>query len=47
MDLGTTFSVVGVKSNGNVIIIEDDLQRNIFPSVVAYLKEGGLCSMNQ
>lgn len=36
IDLGTTFSVVGFNYHGKVIIVEDDLGRNVFPSVVFY-----------
>jgi molecular chaperone DnaK (HSP70) len=41
IDLGTTFSVVGINKNGKVIIIEDKQGRKIFPSVVSYLDNGG------
>jgi molecular chaperone DnaK (HSP70) len=42
VDLGTTFSVVGVRMGGKVKIIEDEQRRVIFPSVVSYLENGGL-----
>ena len=41
IDLGTTFSVVGFNQNGKVTIISDEFGRNIFPSVVSYLEDGG------
>lgn len=41
IDLGTTFSVVGVNKNGKVIIIEDKAGHKIFPSIVSYLDNGG------
>lgn len=41
VDLGTTFSVVGINKNGKVIIIEDKHKHRIFPSVVSYLDNGG------
>ena len=37
VDLGTTFSVVGINRNNKIEIITDDLGRKIFPSVVSYL----------
>lgn len=40
VDLGTSFSVVGVMKNGKVQIVTDDQERNIFPSVVSYLDNG-------
>ena len=40
VDLGTTFSVVGVKTGQNVNIIEDKSGRVLFPSVVAFLESG-------
>jgi len=40
IDLGTTFSVVGINKQGQVTIIEDKQGRRIFPSVVSY-REGG------
>lgn len=44
VDLGTTFSVVGVRMGGKVKIIEDQDGRVIFPSVVSYLENGGFFS---
>ncbi len=41
IDLGTTFSVVGVSINGKVQIIPDDSGNLIFPSVVSYQGNGG------
>ena len=41
IDLGTTFSVVGVSVGGKVKIVEDKLGHRIFPSVVTYLDNGG------
>jgi hypothetical protein len=38
--------VVGVNKNGKVIIIEDKQGRKIFPSVVSYLDNGGLETLN-
>lgn len=40
IDLGTTFSVVGINKNGQVIIIEDKLGHRIFPSIVSYQDNG-------
>jgi len=40
VDLGTTFSVVGVHLDGKVQIVTDKQGRNIFPSVVSYLPDG-------
>jgi molecular chaperone DnaK (HSP70) len=40
VDLGTTFSVVGINNNGKIIIVEDKLGNKIFPSVVSF-KDGG------
>jgi hypothetical protein len=40
IDLGTTFSVVGINKNGQVIIIEDQAKNRIFPSVVSYQPNG-------
>eukprot|EP01035_Chromulina_nebulosa_P043405 gene43405-58788_t len=40
VDLGTTFSVVGINKNGKVIIIEDATGHKIFPSVVSYQDNG-------
>ena len=42
VDLGTTFSVVGVSIGGRVKIIEDDHHNVIFPSVVSYMPNGGI-----
>jgi molecular chaperone DnaK (HSP70) len=41
VDLGTTFSVVGVNKNGKVVIIEDKAGHKIFPSIVSYMDNGG------
>jgi hypothetical protein len=41
IDLGTTYSVVGASIGGKVTIIEDKAGHKIFPSVVAYLDDGG------
>jgi molecular chaperone DnaK (HSP70) len=41
IDLGTTFSVVGLYQNGKVEIVRDKLGRNIFPSIVSYGDGGG------
>jgi predicted aconitase with swiveling domain len=41
VDLGTTFSVVGVSINGKVNIIPDAQGNVIFPSVVSYQGNGG------
>ena len=40
VDLGTTFSVVGVNINGKVQIISDSERHVIFPSVVSYQANG-------
>jgi molecular chaperone DnaK (HSP70) len=40
IDLGTTYSVVGINRNGKVEIIPDKLGNTIFPSVVSYLDNG-------
>ena len=40
VDLGTTFSVVGVNINGKVVIIEDKEGHKIFPSIVSYQDDG-------
>eukprot|EP00602_Paraphysomonas_sp_CaronLab_P007298 CAMPEP_0185035284 /NCGR_PEP_ID=MMETSP1103-20130426/26384_1 /TAXON_ID=36769 /ORGANISM="Paraphysomonas bandaiensis, Strain Caron Lab Isolate" /LENGTH=428 /DNA_ID=CAMNT_0027572295 /DNA_START=45 /DNA_END=1328 /DNA_ORIENTATION=+ len=40
VDLGTTYSVVGVRFGGHVKIIEDESHRVLFPSVVSYLDSG-------
>jgi len=40
IDLGTTFSVVGVNQHGKVVIVEDKTGRRIFPSVVSYMSNG-------
>lgn len=45
IDLGTTFSVVGVNKNGKVIIIEDKEGHKIFPSIVSYLNNGGMLTL--
>lgn len=41
IDLGTTFSVVGINKNGRVIIVEDKDGHRIFPSIVSYKGNGG------
>jgi molecular chaperone DnaK (HSP70) len=38
VDLGTTFSVVGINRNGVVSIIPDSAGRLIFPSMVSFLE---------
>jgi molecular chaperone DnaK (HSP70) len=44
VDLGTTFSVVGVKQSGAVSIVRDAQGRALVPSVVAFLDNGeGMC----
>ena len=40
VDLGTTFSVVGVKQSGAVSIVRDAQGRALVPSVVAFLDNG-------
>jgi molecular chaperone DnaK (HSP70) len=46
VDLGTTFSVVGVKSGGEVSIVQDSSGRVLVPSVVAFLDNGeGGCAL--
>ena len=40
VDLGTTFSVVGLRIDGEIKIVTDKLGRTIFPSVVSYLPNG-------
>ncbi len=47
VDLGTTFSVVGINKNGKVIIIEDKFGHKIFPSVVSYKDNGGMSSTSK
>jgi len=42
VDLGTTFSVVGVNEHGKVSIIPDKQGRFLFPSVVSYQGKGGM-----
>jgi hypothetical protein len=42
IDLGTTFSVVGINKNGKIIIIEDNVGHRIFPSVVSYKDNGDI-----
>jgi len=42
IDLGTTFSVVGINKNGNIIIIEDKQGHRIFPSIVSYRENGDI-----
>lgn len=41
VDLGTTFSVVGVNIGGKVVIISDK-GNNIFPSIVSYIEGGSV-----
>lgn len=40
VDLGTTFSVVGINNNGKIEIVTDKAGRNIFPSVISYGDNG-------
>mmetsp|Transcript_1538 Transcript_1538/g.3304 ORF Transcript_1538/g.3304 Transcript_1538/m.3304 type:complete len:438 (+) Transcript_1538:86-1399(+) len=40
VDLGTTFSVVGIYKNGKVEIVTDKGNHQIFPSIVSYLDNG-------
>jgi molecular chaperone DnaK (HSP70) len=42
IDLGTTFSVVGVvnQHTGKVVIVQDKVGHRIFPSVVSYMDNG-------
>ena len=41
VDLGTTFSVVGIYKDGKVEIVTDKEKHQIFPSIVSYLDNGG------
>lgn len=45
IDLGTTFSVVGVSVGGKVKIIEDKQGHRIFPSVVAFDSKGDVTAV--
>jgi molecular chaperone DnaK (HSP70) len=47
IDLGTTFSVVGVKVNGKTVIVTDDEGHQIFPSVVTYMDNGDILAAYQ
>ena len=40
VDLGTTFSVIGVVKDGQVTIVTDEQGRNIFPSVISFADSG-------
>lgn len=40
VDLGTTFSVVGINQHGKIVIVEDKFGHKIFPSVVSYMDSG-------
>ena len=40
VDLGTTFSVVGINIDGKVHIVKDKAGKSIFPSIVSYLPGG-------
>ena len=42
VDLGTTFSVVGVNIGNKVQIVSDSRNHTIFPSVVSYLLDGSV-----
>lgn len=42
IDLGTTFSVVGMNVNGKIIIINDKDNNVIFPSIVSYRPNGDI-----
>ena len=40
VDLGTTFSVVGISNKGVVSIVSDEQGHKIFPSIVSFLDGG-------
>ena len=40
IDLGTTYSVIGVKRNGSVVIISDAHGKQLIPSVVSFQNRG-------
>ena len=44
VDLGTTFSVVGLRIDGEVHIVKDKAGHNIFPSIVSFLPNGKVVS---
>lgn len=40
IDLGTTYSVIGISEDGNVSILKDEEDRFLFPSVVSFTNSG-------